>query len=871
MFMPFAPGFVEMVMMLIMGSGVGLPLGIPPAPEDPVVSRVAPEECLFYASWSGMAKPDPASRNQTEQLLAEKEVQECLAQLEERITSAVRQGAQNDPEAAALVEPIVTVAKTVLTSPTAVFVSKFDPSGDPRGFRGGAMVNLGDKTTEVEQALAKIEKALPAEPAGPAGPNKWRRIPLGTEGVYIEWAIKGKYLIAGVGEGEADKIVVRARQNPPAWLTDVRRQLVVPRPSSVMYVNVAAILKSTGAQAPPDAQAILEAVGLSRVQSLTNVTGLDDSGCISKTQIAVDGELSGLLSLFTGQPLTKDHLAVIPKDATLAAAVRLDLAKAYKEVLAVAGRMDPRTRAELLSSVSEFEEGLKIKLSQDMFESVGDVWRVYNSPGEGGLVVTGLTAVVNLRDHDRLVAANGKLVLSSLFGGAAKQITAQRRPGGPQISQFKFGEHTIFFLRFPGELMPFAPAWCITDKELVVALFPQNVKAYLSRPAAAASLADVPAVAASFAGQEAPLAVGYADTPGLFKLVYPIAQIIAQMAFSQMQRQGIDLDISVLPSALSIGRHLQPTVVGLRRTQAGVVIETRKTLPVGGGGLALPSLVLGTFHVAPLPMGPGLGNISTPQTTSMNNLKQIMLALHNYHDTMKTFPAAAGPQPGNQKPGQPPVSWRVLILPYVEEMALYQQYRFDEPWDGPNNKKLLARMPAVFKAPGSKVAAQGKTNYLGVVGDAYAFAPDKGRRFAEFTDGTSNTIMVVEASDEKAVPWTKPEDFTPDKTKPIAGLVGLRQGGFLAARVDGSVVRLPAGIDAATLNALFTRAGGEPARWPDEFPGAASPGFIGPKAPPRVQAKVEPPATTESKPAPTTKAKPPAKTEPAVKKPVPSK
>ncbi len=118
-------------------------------------------------------------------------------------------------------------------------------------------------------------------------------------------------------------------------------------------------------------------------------------------------------------------------------------------------------------------------------------------------------------------------------------------------------------------------------------------------------------------------------------------------------------------------------------------------------------------------------------------------------------------------------------------------------------------MPAVFTSPGSQVVEQGKTNYLAVVGDDYALAAGKERPINEFRDGTSNTLLVVEVSDGKAVAWTKPEDYTVDKANPAAGLVGLRVGGFLAGFADGSVRRIPATIDAGSLNALFTRGGGE--------------------------------------------------------------
>jgi hypothetical protein len=261
---------------------------------------------------------------------------------------------------------------------------------------------------------------------------------------------------------------------------------------------------------------------------------------------------------------------------------------------------------------------------------------------------------------------------------------------------------------------------------------------------------------------------------------------------------------------------LQPIVTTVARTKDGIVVETHQTLPVGSLTI-LPTLML--FE----PMGPPwMSQLATPQRVSMNNMKQIGLALHNYASTFAAFPPAAA----GQKPKQPPVSWRVLVLPYVERADLYSQYHFDEPWDSENNKKLIARMPKVFKAPGSRKAADGKTNYLAVVGEPYALAADKGRSFATIMDGLSNTILLVEVSDERAVPWTKPDDFTPDKTKPVAGLVGLRRGVFLALAADGAVHVVPADISSATLHGLFTRAGGEAVSFPelgDVAPEAAEP------------------------------------------------
>jgi hypothetical protein len=184
---------------------------------------------------------------------------------------------------------------------------------------------------------------------------------------------------------------------------------------------------------------------------------------------------------------------------------------------------------------------------------------------------------------------------------------------------------------------------------------------------------------------------------------------------------------------------------------------------------------------------------------SQNNLRQIAIAMHNYHDQNGHLPAQAvyGPD------GKALLSWRVLILPYIEQDKLYKEFHLDEPWDSEHNKKLLARMPKTYAMPGS-LPGTTDTYYLGFHGKGAFFDGKKGLRLpADFPDGTSNTIMIVEAP--KGVPWSKPEDLPYDPKKPLPKLGGHFPGGFNVSLVDGSSRFLRATISETTLRNAITR------------------------------------------------------------------
>ncbi len=160
--------------------------------------------------------------------------------------------------------------------------------------------------------------------------------------------------------------------------------------------------------------------------------------------------------------------------------------------------------------------------------------------------------------------------------------------------------------------------------------------------------------------------------------------------------------------------------------------------------------------------------------------------------------------------GRPLHSWRVLILPYMEQRELYGRFHLDEAWDSPHNRKLLESMPAAYAPPTGKqsLVPAYHTVYHVFMGKGAAFEYKKELKYRDsFPDGTSNTILIVEAG--MPTPWTKPEDLPYDADAPLPRLDRLFHDGFRIALADGSVRYVHKDIGEATLRAAITRNGGE--------------------------------------------------------------
>jgi len=800
-------GSMEILLLILLsGGGIGVPSGMPPAAEDPVMHQIAPAECLAYFSWSPAGEPDATNGNHTEALIADPEVQASIAAISKIVDKQFRRlSLEEDPFAETLAAAGPGVIKSALTRAGAFYVSevRLIPGTDIPNMKAGLAIHVGEDGKDIRDALESLQSKTLGDGVSEVkvGEKTFFRIQPDKEIPALTWGINGGYLLVAIGDGEIEEMNSRLTGEPPAWLSNIAKQLPIDRRSSVAYIDVQkTITLLTSLDEDGESKAAVAASGFESVAAFVAVTGLDETGFVSRSLIVTEGEPEGVFAMVGGAPLTDKDLAVIPHDAPAAFAVRIEPDKAFDQFLRMMKEIDPRAVAEIGEGLTEFDRIFDMDLRDDVLGSLGDTARIYASAHDGGLA-TGWTAVIDIEDAD-------------VFGEFHHAVLAMARaefdsPYAPKIKSMRYGSNRIYTFHVPDEEMPFAPSWCLTDDHLVFGLFPQTVREFVLRNDDFKSLAELESVKSTLAADGDLQMMTYLDTKEAVKLLYPAAQIILRMTSSELVREGIDFDISLLPSATALNRHLQPSIGVMRRTDDGLEFASSQTIPGGSLGSS-----------APLALGMTLPAIvsarqAAQRAQAMNNLKHIALAMHNFHDTYGGMPAAYN----MDKDGKPLLSWRVHILPFIEESALYEEFHFDEPWDSEHNLKLAARMPMVYQAPGADLAT-GKTVYLGNREDKHGvfIAPmkggkealhPKGVRFRDITDGTSNTVMVVEANASSAVTWTKPDDFEIDAMAPMAGLLGLRKGGFQAAFCDGSVQMLPETLDKESQRRLFQRNDGE--------------------------------------------------------------
>ncbi len=198
-----------------------------------------------------------------------------------------------------------------------------------------------------------------------------------------------------------------------------------------------------------------------------------------------------------------------------------------------------------------------------------------------------------------------------------------------------------------------------------------------------------------------------------------------------------------------------------------------------------------------------------------NNLRQIGLAMHGYNAEYGCFPPAFIAD----EDGKPMHSWRVLLLPYLEQQVLYDQYDFDQPWDSPHNMALAALMPPIYRCPSASGGNPLATSYMMIVGPGTISDGPKSTGEEEIKDGLSNTIMLVEVTQSgtnwPATNWMKPRDLDAEKISyeindgTASGIGSEHPGVANVLLCDGSVHSMGDWTDAELIKGMTTIAGDE--------------------------------------------------------------
>jgi hypothetical protein len=680
-------------------------------------------------------------------------------------------------------------------------------------------------------------------------------------GVDIGWFAQGQSLVLAVGPGAVDAAVNVASGRAPALSTSAvwKRYSTKTEYESAFtaWIDLASIRQLAGGfpvgggpNGPTTVSDVLKLLGLEQIGPAAYRLGFKGKALWSETTIEAPSPRTGLLAFADGKPLAAEELPPLPAGTDGFYAARLDWSGLSGALIRIGTGLGRLMGAPDAPSADEFvakaQEELGFDLQKELFDTLGDVMTLYGDTRQG-MFGMGMGLAISVKDHKTLRRTLDKL-LTRLAQEAGRDIRIRgTRKLGRTVNALEFRDFPIL-----------SPALTLDEKWLVVGLYPQTVEAFLQRldgklerwkPAD-----EVHAALSELPGKYSSLTVG--DPREGLNLAMGLTPILA--ATMQARMRGPNpfnqapadsepvFSLNDLPPSELITRPLFLNVSVCTATNEGIRWTSRMSLPavpfVGGGGIGSAGASTPVLVALLLP-AVQQAREAARRSQSKNNLKQIGLALHNYHDVHNGFPA--GTHPNEKLKPEQRLSWQADILPFVDQAPVFQQIDFDSAWDAEANAAPLAFQIPVFLNPGSPFDAGSKyglTHYVGIAGlgkdgpmrkvndpKAGFFAYDRMTRVQDVTDGLSNTIAVAEARRELGGPggagqerlklvnggWGAggPATIRPLAEKPYIngpdGLGGVYRGGMNVLMGDGSVHFVSENVDPAVMEALSTIAGGE--------------------------------------------------------------
>jgi prepilin-type processing-associated H-X9-DG protein len=576
---------------------------------------------------------------------------------------------------------------------------------------------------------------------------------------------------------------------------------------------------------------ILRLLGIENVRNLTVQGGFNKAETWSRTQLNGKVTETGLLSVWLNQrQLTLTELPPMPPTTSAISAWTFDTQKALQSSIGIVESFAESIAPEMLPQLQFALQAATGVLGgdprTDLLAGLGDVWCSWFEPLP--LPVPGAIApvlAISVRDRtavDRLLQQIQTLTAAPL-AAENTEVTKTTRDGRDSYS-----------IKLPGELgIPVVPTILVTDKWLMFAAAPGPAQTFAQRESGKLSAwkpgNDVMQAMSELPDSFSGLTVS--DPRPFYESMLQVAPTGMMLLENQVLPNiggAVELPFAItdLPAAEMVTEHLFPNVTVSGPTNDGFAWTTRQSVPSTPLGTVNASFTVPVLVALLLP-AVQQAREAARRTQSMNNLKMLGIAVHNYHDSFNSFPSGTVASQ-TLKPNER-LSWAASLLPFLEEATVYSTLDTKQPWNSQANSAALQATLSVFQNPSQRGVRQNPSSgdYIGVAGigpdaaelpktdpRAGVFGYDRKVGFRDITDGSSNTIMFGDASAPNVSMFAGGRDTVRgfSQSPYINGPDGFgspHPGGMHFAFVDGSVRFFSANVDEKVLEGLATIAGSE--------------------------------------------------------------
>ncbi len=662
-----------------------------------------------------------------------------------------------------------------------------------------------------------------------------------TPGIEVGWWLEGKHVVIVTGiNAVTEHMAVASGERPnitqgDLWATYAKGNEDFET-DTVAWLDLGKLQAAygdltlpipTSSGEPLAVGAIAKVLGLDGVGSIISQSGYKGRAAWSETTLQAPGEHTGLIALVDAPAMSLKDLPPLPATCENFVAVSCEPTKLYDNLVDLIRNAialnSPRNVAQFEKALDSLPQIAGFDPRDEFLAGFGNVAVLYSDPNQSVFGI-GMGAAIQVKDAKQIRKTLDHVLMMATQATRGEFQAARVEKHGRSVIQFDFKGVQ-------------AGGFCVDDKWFCIGLVPQSVETMLMRlDGKLPSWKPSPELAAAF--KEMPekfTSLTVSDPRKLYQMLMglaPVGMTALQVGMRATNAVPPDYRLPVtvadIPPADVVTAPLFPNVSMAIADKDGFKWITRSSVPsvpfVGemsagsvGGVAVLTALLLPAVEQA---------RSAARRSQSMNNLKQLGLAMHNYHDVYNEFPMGTA-ENADLKPDER-LSWLYSVLPFLDQAALHQRIDKQGAWDSAANKQWTGIVIPTLKNPGSGDVGTPTTHYIGIAGVGEdtpglkkhnnrtgIYGYDRKTRMRDILDGTSNTMCVTEASNPEKNSWAqggrstiraltqKPYINGPD------GIGGPYPGGINVLMTDGSVRFVSQAIDPKTFEALSTAQGGE--------------------------------------------------------------